>query len=99
MTAGDYDNDGTDEVITIYDYGSYAKVWIFKRNTDGTMYHGVLGQLNSFSAAKLNGKMASGDYDGDGKEEAGGLYQYTGYCGFWMFKRTASGGLTAKRMS
>lgn len=99
VTAGDYDNDGTDEVITIYDYGSYAKVWIFKRNTDGTMYHGVLGQLNSFSAAKLNGKMASGDYDGDGKEEAGGLYQYTGYCGFWMLKRTASGGLSAKLMS
>lgn len=99
ITAGDYDNDGIDEVSIIYDYGGYAKVWIFKRNADGTLYHDVIGQLNSFDATHLNGKMASGDYDGDGIEEAGGLYQYAGHSGFWVFKRTSAGGLIARLIS
>ncbi len=77
VTAGDYDQDGLDEVAVLYDYGSKVKLWLFERNADGTMAHDVILETKIITGADATGRMFSGTYSTLGGEEVGILYTTT----------------------
>ena len=77
VTAGDYDQDGLDEVAVLYDYGSVLKLWLFERNADGTMAHDAVLETKTITGAEACGRMFSGTYSTLGGEEVGILYTTT----------------------
>lgn len=86
ITAGDYDNDGKDEVGALYDYGdSNSRIWIFDRQDNGA-FTPIQGWFSAgFDANRA--KITSGDCDGDGKADISALYDYGGSTSrLWIFK-------------
>ncbi|MEU6055817.1 FG-GAP-like repeat-containing protein [Streptomyces xanthochromogenes] len=102
FTSGDYNGDGKDDVAALYNYGEVegrgrVALWVF--TSDGktltaprTWWDSQDGAWN-WNAVQLT----SGDYNGDGKDDVGILYNYgqTGdgrnQTGLWTFTSTGSG--------
>ncbi|MFD5716653.1 FG-GAP-like repeat-containing protein [Streptomyces sp. NPDC127036] len=77
--AGDFDGDGRDDIAAWYDYrNGDDKLFTFLARPDG----GFASPFSSFARTAADGwdvgrmKFATGDYDGDGRDDLGVLYGY-----------------------
>lgn len=78
--AGDFDGDGRDDIAAWYDYrNGDDKLFTFLANPAG----GFASPFSSFARTDADGwevermKFATGDYDGDGRDDLGVLDSYT----------------------
>ncbi len=79
FVSGDFNGDGKDDIASIYNYGSGTgaiHVWL----STGTSfwYQGNNGwrTLSQYDVTKLNGRVIAGDFNGDGKDDIAGFYDY-----------------------
>ena len=88
VAAGDFDGDGRDEIGLLYNYSDHTKFWIFKKGSDNNFHHTSVVTTGSFNANKTTSRVSAGDFDGDGRDELGVLYQYgDNSLGFWIFNQ------------
>jgi hypothetical protein len=80
FVSGDFDGNGKEDIATIYDYGSNnAKIHVW--TSDGspplqgwsTWWEAPAG---SFAVSAMAGRMVSGDFNADGKDDIAALYKY-----------------------
>ncbi|MGC9501505.1 FG-GAP-like repeat-containing protein [Streptomyces sp. WG7] len=94
VNSGDFNGDGRDDVSVWYDYSDGSdKLHTFLAKADG----GFNSPFSSFSRTEgwsaRNMKFATGDYDGDGRDDLAALYGYsTGEVKFITFPTTPDGG-------
>ncbi|MFJ7412470.1 FG-GAP repeat domain-containing protein [Streptomyces sp. NPDC098077] len=94
LTAGDYDGNGRADLAAMYDYadGSVA-MFTFKSEANG----GFANPVKSWNTAPGNWwpenvQLASGDYDGNGRDDVAAFYGYSdGRAALYTFKPNASG--------
>ncbi|NUT08246.1 MAG: PQQ-binding-like beta-propeller repeat protein [Hamadaea sp.] len=77
FAAGDVDQDGRDDLITAYSYGTYFRFHVWTGATD---YSGPEGwyQSGGFDLGAVADRMVVGDFDGDGDDEPALFYSYGG---------------------
>ncbi len=83
LVAGDFNGDGTDDVGFFYNYGSgNSGLWTF----DGPALNAPVPKWYSCAGCTSweNMKALAGDFDGDGRDDAGFFYNYGGgNTGLW----------------
>ncbi|MFB7279166.1 FG-GAP-like repeat-containing protein [Streptomyces hydrogenans] len=94
LTAGDYDGNGRADLAAMYDYADGSvSMFTFKSRADG----GFSDPVKSWTTAPGNWwpenvKLASGDFDGNGRDDVGAFYGYSdGRAALYTFKPDASG--------
>ncbi|WP_432101911.1 FG-GAP-like repeat-containing protein [Streptomyces sp. bgisy091] len=95
--AGDFDGDGRDDIAAWYDYrNGDDKLFTFLARTDG----GFANPFSSFTRAATEKwevgrmKFATGDFDGDGRDDVGAMYgDPSGKVRLMSFAGKADGGL------
>ncbi len=78
LTAGDYDNDGKDDLAIMYGYKTERDVIVFVFKSAGNKFN---NPTNWFHAGRNNwdwdgSKLVTGDFNGDGKDDLAVLYGY-----------------------
>ena len=94
VTSGDYDGDGKDEIAAFYDYcNGDMKVFVFMKVpgnnsfVDSPWYSST---NYNWDPSRITGRVTSGDYNGDGKDEIAAFYNYgNGDTGIWVFSKGA----------
>ncbi|WP_238883318.1 NlpC/P60 family protein [Clostridium sp. YIM B02551] len=77
MVSGNYDEEGKDEIGIVYDYGNRTTgVWILDENPDKSFKANKSWESTTFDAQKVKGRIVSGDYSGDSKDEIAMFYDY-----------------------
>jgi len=81
FTAGDYNGDGKDDVAVLYDYNADVanKSTMYVFVSTGTSFGGWPENWftsTSFNAGKTTGRLVTGDYNRDGKDDIVTLYDY-----------------------
>lgn len=92
ITAGDYDNDGRDDILAFYDYGNYAtNIIAFK--SDGAVFTPViLWQSGLGNWDNGRAKIDCDDFDNDGRDDVFALYDYgNADTAAWVFKSNGTG--------
>jgi len=79
IVAGDFNNDGNDDVVAIYGYGG-AQTRAFMFASNGAMLTSPVQWWDSGPGnwSVYGSKIASGDFDGDGQVDLAFLYGYDG---------------------
>ncbi|GAA0762403.1 NlpC/P60 family protein [Clostridium sartagoforme] len=78
VVSGDFDGNGKDEIAAFYDYGNsttkmhrfYESGGVYQSPTAWSSWTG------KFNADSITGRVVSGDFNGDGKDEIVALYDY-----------------------
>lgn len=90
IVSGDFDGDGNDEIGAFFDYGNgIMRLWQFKYigGTEFSSYSVLYS--DDFDVTKMDNRIVSGDFDGDGKDEIGAFYDYgNSVMRLWRFKYT-----------
>ena len=78
LTAGDYNNDGKDDLAIMYGYKTERDVIVFVFKSAGNKFN---TPTNWFQAGRNNwdwdgSKLVTGDFNGDGKDDLAVLYGY-----------------------
>ncbi len=79
--SGDFDGDGDTDMAMLSDLGSNrARVHVWRTGYYSLSYQTPLGWAagHSYNAAKTTGRVVSGDFDGDGKDDIAAFYDYGG---------------------
>jgi hypothetical protein len=93
---GDFNGDGKDDVAMAYNYtGGVMKLWVYLSNGSafpaGAIWHSNLG---GWEADKT--RWVSGDFNGDGKSDIAGMYNYgNGTIKWWVYLSNGTGFPTA----
>ena len=96
LQAGDFNGDGRDDIAAWYDYSD-------GRDTLFTFTSDVRGGFNNPFASWTSNtwsrsmtKLTTGDFNGDGRDDIAGLYDYAaGAVKLWHFQGQATGGFAA----
>ncbi|WP_323182619.1 transglycosylase family protein [Streptomyces sp. NBC_00094] len=94
LTAGDYDGNGRADVAAMYGYEDGGiSLFTFTTKTDGTFENPVKSWTTEPGNWWVeNVRIASGDYDGNGRSDVSAFYGYSdGRAAFYTFKSDASG--------
>ncbi|KKN15726.1 hypothetical protein LCGC14_0983060, partial [marine sediment metagenome] len=85
MAKGDYNFDGKDDIAIMYGYaGDQARIFFFLQN--GSEFKNLTWwDSGSGNWGTENTKIFSGDYDGDGRDNIGALYDYPSEIVAWAF--------------
>ncbi len=76
VVACDFDADGRDEIGALFNYGTFAKLWIFDIGEDGKVLCYVALQTETCDPSRMTNLVFAGDIDGDGREEMGAFYNH-----------------------
>ncbi|MBN2177467.1 MAG: VCBS repeat-containing protein [Demequinaceae bacterium] len=87
MVAGDFNNDGRDEIATLYDSGSGAQihVWLASTTDSSFQFTGVGGWWavsSGYDIEYVANRMVAGDFNADGFDDIATFYDYGDYEGF-----------------
>jgi hypothetical protein len=93
--AGDFDGDGRAEIGAFYNYdGAQTRLFLFDDVATGL----TVRQTWDSAAGNWDGtraKYVTGDFDGDGRAEIGGFYNYPGsQTKLWLFDSVGTGAIT-----
>jgi hypothetical protein len=93
--AGDFNNDGRAEIGAFYNYDGYqTRLFVFDNIAGGvTVRQSWDSGAGNWDGARA--KYVAGDFNGDGRAEIGGFYNYPGYqTKLWIFDSVSTGALT-----
>ena len=96
VTSGDYDDDGIDEIATMYYYDNLSmKIFVFNPVQSGNTWS-MSGSpwysagAGTFDSSKVTGRFVSGDFDGDGVDEIAAMYDKGSYSmDTYVFKKNS----------
>ena len=100
VVAGDFDGDGVDELAGFYGRNNYTALiyWENLGNKFDIQAGTVACVLPDFAVSRISGQIAAGDFNGDGVDEIGALYDYDTYLGLWTFTRQSNGKFIQKKI-
>ncbi len=82
LVAGDFNGDGKDDIAAMKDDGGNnlsMDVWL---STGSGFQRGLAWyQRDTYNPAGVTGRMVSGDFNGDGKDDIAAMYDYNGWNG------------------
>ncbi|MEO3807983.1 FG-GAP-like repeat-containing protein [Sphaerisporangium sp. B11E5] len=96
LVGGDFNGDGRDDVGALYDYGNASSaLWSWSATSTGTLQAPVrVWQSGTWDAART--KLVGGDFNGDGRDDVGALYDYgNASSALWSWSATSTGTLQA----
>ncbi len=95
--SGDFNGDGYADAIALYDYGgTKSGLWLFASTGSGFAQPKLVFASDHWSSGQT--KLASGDFDGDGKDELLALYGYGGTStGVWLIDELDRGSTYLRR--
>lgn len=79
VTVGDFNGDGKDDIVSMYDYGNNTiilHVWISTGNIFRDISHWYNSESGNYIASNATGRMTAGDFNGDGKDDICVMYDY-----------------------
>ncbi|MET9319496.1 glycoside hydrolase domain-containing protein [Streptomyces sp. NPDC003038] len=97
LASGDFDGNGRDELAAFYGYAdARAALFTFKTDTAGRFAAPVKSwNVPENSWWGKNVKLASGDFDGNGRDDVAAFYGYDdGRAALFTFKSTTTGGFS-----
>ena len=87
--AGDFDGDGRDDLVNIYENDGKARVWFHRSTGSGFEHQTSLQTMAGFSDTQ---KWLAGDFDGDGRDDLVNLYHNSnGEARAWTHRSTGDG--------
>ncbi|MFA5801442.1 MAG: FG-GAP-like repeat-containing protein [Thermoleophilia bacterium] len=92
MSSGDFNGDGKTDIGILYDYGnSTSGLWVFE--AAGTGFSPRLAWANGRGNWDwASSKIATGDFNADGNDDVGILYDYGNTtAGLWVFEAAGTG--------
>ncbi len=79
MVAGDFNGDGKDDICSMYDYGNniaVLHVWLSNGNGFTSENHWYNSGAGNYVASNVTGRIAAGDFNGDGRDDVCAIYDY-----------------------
>ena len=93
--AGDFNNDGKDDIAGLYDYGGATTGVIVWTSTETGFNKESIWDSSgtgNFNANNTTGRVVAGDFDGDGKTDIAAVYGYPNEAaGIFVWKNTGTG--------
>lgn len=86
--VGDFDADGRDDLVNVYDKDGKARVWVHRSTGSGFESQSSLQTMAGFWDAQ---KWMAGDFDGDGRDDLVNVYGKDGEARVWVHRSTGSG--------
>ena len=98
VVAGDFDNDGRDDIAVLYSYGLTSSTWhVWLSTGDSFDYQSNLGWWSSagYAPASATGRVVAGDFDNDGPADVAVLYDYGETSSTWHVWLSSAGDTVA----
>ena len=94
--VGDFDGNGSDDLLGFYQYPSYAsKIFVWKGKSTGlSKYYDVRAELAASSYSRDRANYYVGDFDGNGSDDLMGFYQYPSFASKMFVWEGSSAGLS-----
>lgn len=99
VVSGDFNGDGRDDIAAFYDHGnSQTSLFLWYGGATGSelTYTSAVWTSSSYNGTRITGKVTSGDYNGDGRDDVAVFYDYqNSKTGIFVWRGvTASNGLS-----